>query len=156
MKKFICYTDGSFKSSSNTGGWCSIITNEQNEVIKELYNGKIGTTNNRMEALAVLETLKWFKEPSELIIVSDSMYVVNTINEGWAQKWFDEKDYSKSNLDIWFEILDYLDFHRVKMEWTKGHANHQMNNRADELAQFAATCLNLPEDEHFIKNKTSG
>lgn len=156
MKRYICYTDGSFKSSVNIGGWASIITDENNQIIKELYSGVINTTNNRMEALAVLETLKWFKEPTELLIVSDSMYVVNTINKGWAQKWFDEKDYSKSNLDIWFQILDYLDFHKVEMEWTKGHANHEMNNKVDELAQFATTCLNLPEDEYFIKSKKSG
>ena len=156
MKHYICYTDGSFKSLVNIGGWSSIITDENNQIIKELYSGVKNTTNNRMESLAVLETLKWFKEPTDLTIVSESMYVVNTINEGWAQKWFENKDYSKSNLDIWFQILDYLNFHKVKMEWTKGHANHLMNNRADELAQFATTCLNLPEDEYFIKSKKSG
>lgn len=156
MKKYVCYTDGSFKSSSGKGGWASIITDENDKLVKELYSGLKNTTNNRMEALAVLETLRWFKEPTELTIVSDSMYVVNTINEGWARKWYENQDYSKSNLDIWFQILDYLDFHKVKMEWTKGHANHKMNNRADELAQFATICLNLPEDEYFTKSKESG
>lgn len=155
-QKYTCYTDGSYKSSINAGGWSSIIYDNSGKLVKELYSGFKNTTNNRMEAIAVLETLKYFKEPSELTIVSDSMYVVNTINEGWAKKWFEEKDFSKSNLDIWFKILELLDFHKVTMVWTKGHANDNMNNRVDELAQFASTCLNLPEDEYITYNKESG
>lgn len=154
MKKYICYTDGSFKSSISCGGWASIIYDEFGNTIKKLYQGYKNTTNNRMELMAVLETLKWFKEPSDITIVSDSMYVINTINEGWAKKWFEEKDYSKSNLDLWFQVLDYLDFHKVTMLWTKGHASNIINNQVDELAQFAATCLNLPEDEYIDNSKT--
>lgn len=153
MKKYKAYTDGSYQDSINAGGYASIILNEQGNKIKELYQGFKNTTNNRMEALAVLATLEYFKEPVEITIVSDSMYVVNTIKEGWVRKWYDEKDYSKKNLDIWFKILDYLDFHKVTMEWTKGHANNVINNEVDELCVFAARCLNLPEDEFFNKNK---
>lgn len=69
-----------------------------------------------MEALAVLATLEYFKDPVDITIVSDSMYVVNTIGHGWVKKWYDEKDYSKKNLDIWFKILDYLSYHNVTME----------------------------------------
>lgn len=69
-----------------------------------------------MEALAVLATLEYFKDPVDITIVSDSMYVVNTIGQGWVKKWYDEKDYSKKNLDIWFKILDYLSYHNVTME----------------------------------------
>jgi ribonuclease HI len=108
-----------------------------------------------MEAMAVLETLKWFKEPIEITIISDSQYVVNTINEDWVGKWYREKDYSKKNLDIWFEILDYLNYHKVTMEWTKGHADNTINNEVDELCVFAARCLNLPEDEFSNKSKKS-
>lgn len=155
-KKYVAYTDGSFKPSSNRGGWASIIfDNENNEIIK-LHNGMIGTSNNRMEIMAVLETLKWFKQPSDLIIISDSMYVVNTINQGWIKKWFIEKDFSKSNLDLWFKILELLDYHSVTMKWTKGHSNNKLNNQVDELAQFAATCLNLPKDEYITYSKESG
>ena len=156
MKTYKCYTDGSYQASIKRGGWSSIILDESGVVVAELHNGNTHTSNNRMEIRAVLETLKYFKEPSDITIVSDSMYVVNTIKEGWARKWFDEKDYSKSNLDLWFEILDYLDFHKVTMEWVKGHANNKWNERADELCVFAAQCLNLPKDEHTDYSKKGG
>ena len=156
MKKYNCYTDGSYQDSIKAGGYASIIYDENGNLIKELYQGFKNTTNNRMEARAVLETLKFFKEPSDITIVSDSMYVVNTINQGWVRKWFENQDYSKSNLDIWFEILDYLDFHKVTVEWTKGHSNNVINQAADELCVFAARCLNLPEDEHIDYSKKVG
>lgn len=155
MKKYKAYTDGSYQSSIKSGGYASIIYDENGELVVRLYQGFKGTTNNRMEARAVLETLKYFKEPVDITIVSDSMYVVNTISQGWVKKWFDNKDYSKSNLDIWFEILDYLDYHKVTMEWTKGHADNDMNNEVDELCVFAAQCLNLPEDEHINNSEES-
>jgi ribonuclease HI len=82
MKKYKAYTDGSYQSSINAGGYASIIFDESNNCIAQLYQGFKNTTNNRMEIMAVLETLKYFKEPSEITIVSDSMYVVNTINQG--------------------------------------------------------------------------
>lgn len=151
MKKYKAYTDGSFQSSlyngKGAGGYASIICDEHGNVIKELYQGFKNTTNNRCEIWGVLATLQYFKEPVDITIVSDSMYVVNTIKENWIKKWFSEKDYSKKNLDLWFKLLDYLDFHKVTMEWTKGHADNEMNNRVDELCVFAAKCLNLPEDE---------
>lgn len=147
MKKYKAYTDGSFQSSINAGGYASIIYDESGNIVKELYQGFKNTTNNRMEVWAVLATLQYFKEPTNITIVSDSMYVVNTIKEGWIKKWFEDKDYSKKNLDLWFKILDYLDFHKVTVEWTKGHADNKENNQVDELCVFAARCLNLPEDE---------
>lgn len=82
MNKYRCYTDGSYQSSIKCGGYASVICDEQDNVIKELYCGFRNTTNNRMETRAVLETLKYFKESSDITIVSDSMYVVNTIKEG--------------------------------------------------------------------------
>lgn len=156
MKKYIAYTDGSYQDSIKAGGYASIIFDEQGNKVKELYQGFKNTTNNRMEALAVLATLEYFKEPVEITIVSDSMYVVNTIAEDWVGKWYREKDYSKKNLDIWFKILDYLSFHKVTMEWTKGHADNEINNEVDELCVFAARCLNLPEDEFSNKSKKGG
>ena len=156
MEKYKAYTDGSYQDSIKAGGYASIIFNEKGDKIKELYQGFKDTTNNRMEALAVLATLEYFKEPVEITIVSDSMYVVNTISQGWVKKWYDTQDYSKKNLDIWFKILDYLSYHKVTMEWTKGHANNIINNEVDELCVFAARCLNLPKDEFSNKSKTTG
>ena len=156
MKKYKAYTDGSYQDSIKAGGYASIIFDDKGNKVKELYQGFKNTTNNRMEALAVLATLEYFKDPVDITIVSDSMYVVNTIGQGWVKKWYDEKDYSKKNLDIWFKILDYLSYHNVTMEWTKGHANNIINNEVDELCVFAARCLNLPEDEFSNKSKKGG
>lgn len=152
MNKYICYTDGAYKESINSGGWASIICDENEKVLKILYSGLKNTSNNRMELLAVLETLKFFKEPSHLIIISDSMYVVNSISNNWARKWFENQDYSKSNLDLWFQVLELLNKHVVEMKWVKGHAGNSINEEADKWAQFASQCLNLPNDEYFNKS----
>ena len=145
VRKYICYTDGSYQSSINAGGWCSIILTENEQLVTKLYQGRTHTTNNRMELMAILETLRYFEEPSELIIISDSQYVINGIN-GSAKKWFEDNDLSKKNLDLWFEVVELLDKHKVTMEWTKGHAGNKWNEEADRLCVFAAQCYNLPRD----------
>ena len=100
-----------------------------------------------MELSGVLEGLRWFKEPSNIIIYSDSQYIVNSINNGSARKWFQEQDYSKKNLDIWIEILDLIDWHEnVEFKWVKGHAGNVNNCVADLLATHACNCLNLKQD----------
>lgn len=144
MDEYVAYTDGSAQKCGC--GWASVIL-KNNKLFKTLYQGCIGSTNNREEIKGVLETLKYFKTPVKITIYSDSAYVVNTIQENWAQRWFDTKDYSKKNLDLWFELLDLLNFHKVELIWVKGHADNEYNNLADELAVHAAQCLNLPNDE---------
>lgn len=99
-----------------------------------------------MELIAVLEALKYFKDPSKIKIYSDSQYIVNSINNGSAQKWFEEKDYTKKNLDIWIEILDLIALHEVEFIWVKGHAGNEMNELVDKLCVHAANCLNLKTD----------
>lgn len=115
-------------------------------MIKTLYQGFKNTTNNRQELFGVLEALRYFTEPSKIKIYSDSQYIVNSINNGSAQKWFKEQDYTKKNLDIWVEILDLLNYHDVEFIWVKGHAGNEMNELVNTLAQHAANCLNLKED----------
>ena len=145
MSKFICYTDGSYQSSLNAGGWASIILDEKENIVKKLFQGMSNTTNNRMELRAVLETLKFFENSTELTIISDSQYVINGIN-GAAEKWIKDSDLSKKNLDLWFEIVELLHKHKVTMEWTKGHVGNKWNEEADKLCVFAAQCYNLPRD----------
>lgn len=143
---YIAYCDGSFQSSINCGGWSSVIIKD-GKIVKKLYQGYSGTTNNRMEIMGVLETLKYFKTPINIKIYSDSQYVINSIINGHVYKWFENKDFSKKNLDLWFELLDLLEFHNVSFEWVKGHNKDEMNELADKLAVHAAQCLNLPKDE---------
>ena len=144
-ESYIAYCDGSYQPKIETGGWASIILKE-GQIIKKLYYGMRNTTSNRMELTAVIETLKFFKERVKITIYSDSQYVVNSIMEGWVKYWFDTKDYNKKNLDLWYQLLDLLEFHDVTLIWIKGHDMNVMNNYVDMLAQHAAKCLNLPED----------
>ena len=128
------------------GGYGAVITRD-GEIVAKLYEGFRNTTNNRMELSAVLYALKWFKEPSNIIIYSDSQYIVNSINNGSARKWFQEQDYTKKNLDIWIEILDLIDWNlNVEFRWVKGHADNEGNILVDTLCTHAANCLNLKED----------
>lgn len=144
-ESYVAYCDGSFQPKINTGGWASIILKD-GKVIKKLYSGLINTTNNRMELKAVIETLKYFKDPVNITIYSDSQYVVNSVVMGWVFTWFEQQDYDKKNMDLWFELIDLLKFHNVSFVWVKGHEDNTMNNYADMLAQHAAKCLNLQED----------
>lgn len=151
MIPYIVYTDGAC-DDQHTGGYGCIIMQED-KIIKRFYQGFTNTTNNRMEILGVLVALKAIETPSDIIIYSDSQYVVQTINERWCYRWFIEKDYSKANLDLWFEIIDYLEYHHVTMKWVKGHNNDKYNELVDLLAVHARTSLNLKRDE-IHKNKT--
>ena len=128
------------------GGYGAVITRD-GKIVAKLYEGFRNTTNNRQELRGVLYALKWFKEPSNIIIYSDSQYIVNSINNGSARKWFEEQDYTKKNLDIWVEILDLISWHeKVEFRWVKGHAGNTFNELCDTLCTHAANCLNLKED----------
>jgi ribonuclease HI len=82
-ENYIAYCDGSYQPKINTGGWASIILKDK-KIIKKLYYGLKDSTNNRMELMAVIETLKYFKDPVNITIYSDSQYVVNSVMLGWV------------------------------------------------------------------------
>lgn len=153
MNNYTIYSDGSCKGvEERHGGWASIICDETGNIIQELYGGFKDTTSPRMEIRGVLEGLKAIKESSNITVVSDSQYVVNTINDNWIVKILQDPD-KFSNTDLWFEMARFLQFHNVKMIWTKGHSDNELNNRADKLAQFVAKALNLPKDEYINNSK---
>lgn len=143
---YTIYTDGAYSSSIDCGG-CSAIITQDNKVVKKLYQGYKHTTNNRMELRGVLMALEYFQTPQELEIYSDSSYVVNSINNKHVFRWFEQQDYSKKNLDIWFKIVELLAFHKVVFHWVKGHDDNEMNCLADLYAVHSSQCLNIPIDE---------
>lgn len=96
---FIAYTDGSCINNGERGGYASVIY-LNGKCVAQLYQGMLHTTNNRQELYAVIETLKYFKDPIKITIVSDSQYVVNSINGKHCYKWIKENDLSKKNLDL--------------------------------------------------------
>ena len=108
----------------------------------------MNTTNNRMEIYGVLNGLDFIKESSNITIISDSQYVVNTINNNWIWTMMQNPD-DYANIDLWWRIAAHLHYHNITIKWVKGHADNVMNNLADKLAQFGSKLLNLPEDEYF-------
>jgi len=143
MKKVIIYTDGGCLGNPGPGGYGVVLLYGPHR--KELSGGFKRTTNNRMELLACIKGLEALKEPCRVDLYSDSKYVVDGINKGWAQRWRannwlrNRKARSRAiNTDLWQRLLDLLEKHEVKMHWVKGHAGIQENEVCDQLANQAA------------------
>ncbi len=138
MKKRVeIFTDGACSGNPGPGGYGAIL--KYGEHIKELSGGEEQTTNNRMELTAVITALEALKEPCLVILTTDSKYVVDGIEKGWAKSWrengWKKKDKKPAlNPDLWGRLLDLLEVHEVKFNWVKGHAGHPENERCDELA----------------------
>ena len=137
MKKVQIYTDGACSGNPGPGGWGAILRFGSAE--KELSGGEKQTTNNRMELTAVITALEALKEPCEVELYSDSKYIIDAVQKGWAKSW-QAKGWVKSdkkpalNPDLWERLLALLDKHRVEFIWVKGHAGHPENERCDRLA----------------------
>ena len=137
MKKVYIYTDGACSGNPGAGGWGAVLKYGAHE--KELSGYEPETTNNRMELTAVISALSALKEPCEAILTTDSKYVCDGIEKGWAVSWR-KKGWRKSdgkpalNPDLWEKLLDLLEIHTVKFVWVKGHAGHPENERCDRLA----------------------
>jgi len=137
MKKVQIYSDWWARPNPWPGGYGVILRFGKQE--KELSGFEENTTNNRMELTGVIKGLEQLKEPCEVKIFTDSSYVVNWIEKGWAEKWRQSNwlkaDKKKAeNSDLWEKLLDLLKKHKVKFHWVKGHAGHEENERCDELA----------------------
>jgi ribonuclease HI len=141
VKKIRLITDGACKGNPGPGGWAAIL--RYNAHKRELYGCESKTTNNRMELTAAIEGLKALNEPCEVEIVTDSEYVKNGITtwiHNWKKRnWMTTGKKPVVNQDLWRELDDLSRYHTTTWTWTKGHALHEDNNRADELASRAAT-----------------
>ncbi len=152
MKKLDIYTDGACSGNPGSGGYGVVMLYKGAR--KELSQGYKTTTNNRMEALAVIKALEALKEPCEVTLYSDSKYVVDSITKGWVYNW-KKKNWIKSdkkkalNVDLWERLLPLLEKHNVEFVWVKGHADNVENERCDELARMAIASGNLLEDENY-------
>lgn len=141
MKKVEVFTDGACSGNPGPGGWGAVL--RYNGIEKELSGGEANTTNNRMELSAVIFALKALKEPCEVTLYSDSQYVCNALKLGWAKKWrangwMRNKKDPALNPELWGELLDLCDKHKVEVIWVRGHAGHPENERCDRLAVAAA------------------
>ena len=141
LKHVDIFTDGACSGNPGPGGYGVLLRFGNNE--KQLSGGFKETTNNRMELLAAITGLKDLKEKCEVSLYTDSQYVANGINKGWAKGWR-AKGWKRSgnepalNPDLWGELLDLIDMHNVQIIWVKGHAGHPENELCDRLAVEAA------------------
>ncbi len=130
------YTDGACKGNPGAGGWGALL--EMNGTEKELFGGEAQTTNNRMELLAVIRALEALKRRCAVQLHTDSKYVQQGITEwihGWKKNgWRTAAKKPVKNDDLWKELDELSQKHEIEWLWVKGHAGHNGNERADELA----------------------
>ncbi len=154
MKDVFIYTDGSSRGNPGPGGYGTVVRYGRHT--RELAQGFLTTTNNRMEILAAIAGLEILKEPCRVTIYSDSRYLVDTQTKGWIEGWkkrgWRKKDKSAvKNVDLWMRLERAAEGHRIEWRWVKGHDGHEMNERCDTLATEAADGLRgaLVADEGF-------
>lgn len=152
MKTVEIYTDGACSGNPGQGGYGAVLLFGGKR--KELSEGFLSTTNNRMEVLAVIKGLEALKQPCNVHLYSDSKYVVDAIEKGWVKKWeangwYRNKKEKALNIDLWENLLDLLKIHTVTFFWVKGHADNKENERCDALARQALAEKTLCEDTGY-------
>jgi len=158
-KQVIIYTDGACIRNPGPGGYGVVVFSGGNR--EEYSAGYKKTTNNRMEVLAAIIGLETLKEPSKVMLYSDSRYLVDAIEKGWvkrwqANRWMRNKREKALNIDLWKRLLEAVGKHDVKFLWTKGHAGNPENERCDQLASRAARGSNLMPDKGFYPDGGAG
>ncbi len=130
------FTDGACKGNPGLGGWGALLRFGDHE--KSLCGGEADTTNNRMELTAVIRALESLKRPCTVRLHTDSKYVQKGISEwivGWKRRgWLTADKKPVKNVDLWKQLEQVAAQHEVEWLWVKGHAGHDGNERADELA----------------------
>ena len=142
------FTDGACSGNPGPGGFGVLL--RCGGKVRELSGGEPNTTNNRMELMGVITGLEALKFPCSVTVYSDSKYVVDAVEKGWAVKWrqngWRRADKSPAlNADLWERLLALLAVHKVRFVWVRGHAGHPENERCDALAVAAR--------EHIVGNK---
>ena len=131
------YTDGACSGNPGPGGWGTILKYKETE--KRLSGGEADTTNNRMELTAVIMGLSALKESCHVVLTTDSKYVADGIDKGWAKSWKEngwrKKDKKPAlNPDLWDELLKLTEKHELEIIWVRGHDGHPENEECDKMA----------------------
>ncbi len=149
LPRVTIYTDGSCLGNPGPGGYAAVLLSGPHR--KELAQGFSGTTNNRMEIMAVIAGLESLKTRSAVEIVTDSQYVKKAFTDRWLAGW--QKNGWKTaakqpvkNQDLWKRLVPLIEAHEVKWRWVRGHSGDPENERCDQLARGAASGRNLPPD----------
>lgn len=150
------FTDGAARGNPNgPGGFGSVleyVDTSGKQHVRELSQGYVRTTNNRMELMAVIAGIEALNRPCEVEVYSDSKYVVDAFNQHWVDGWIKKgwkrgKNEPVKNVDLWKRLLEAKKDHLVSFYWVKGHDGHPQNERCDELATSAADGADLQIDE---------
>ncbi len=155
MKQVSIYTDGACLGNPGPGGFGVILIYGKHR--RELSGGYRLTTNNRMELMAAIQGLAALTEPCQVKLFSDSQYLVEAMEKGWAQRWqannwYRNKKEKAASPDLWQEILNLCCQHKVRFVWIRGHDGHAQNEQCDKLAFAAAHSPDLPKDEGYEKS----
>lgn len=147
------YTDGGCEPNPGAGGYGALVV--CGNQTREISGGFQLTTNNRMEIFAAIAGLEALTAPSQVTLVSDSRYVVDSMTLSWAKRWrangwWRTKKERAVNADLWERLLALCERHRVTFEWVKGHAGHEQNERCDVLAMKALKQPDLPADPGYV------
>lgn len=147
------YTDGASRGNPGPGGYGVILMSGKHR--KEISQGYRLTTNNRMELMAVIAGLEALKKDGlQVVIYSDSKYVVDAVEKGWLNTWIATNFRGgKKNRDLWLRFYHLSKTQFIRFVWVKGHAENLFNNRCDELATEAADNGPLEEDEGYKEEK---
>ena len=137
MDEITFITDGACSGNPGPGGWCVII--KKNGEVNEFFGGDLETTNNKMELTAVIKGFENLNNASEVLVKTDSTYVINGITKwlpNWKAKgWINSAKKPVANKDLWEQLESLISNHKVDWLWVKGHSGDDENERADELAR---------------------
>ena len=153
MKKVVVYTDGGARGNPGPGGYGAILTFGKHR--KELKGAFDHTTNNRMELMAVISALESLSESCQVLLYSDSKYVIDALTKNWLKGW-KRKGWIKSdkkpvlNQDLWRRLDASESRHEMTWKWVKGHAGNPLNERCDELVHEAIDEGNLQTDQGYL------
>lgn len=152
------YTDGGALGNPGPGGYGAVLLYKSQR--KELSGGFRRTTNNRMELMAAISGLESLKAPCRVTVYTDSRYVADAVEKGWAKRWraagwMRNKKDPALNPDLWERLLNLLDRHEVEFRWVKGHAGNRENERCDALTQESSHRPDLPPDTVY-EQETGG
>jgi ribonuclease HI len=150
----IIYADGGCSGNPGPGGYGVVVLEGGSR--RELAGGFARTTNNRMELTACIKGLEALERTSSVIVYSDSQYVVNGMEKGWARRWKKNdwkrnRDEIAENSDLWSRLLDLCEKHTVSFSWVRGHGGNSENERCDCLAVEQTQRGNLPPDHGYGK-----
>jgi ribonuclease HI len=148
VSQLTIYTDGAARGNPGNGGYGAVL--QWGNTMKEISQGYRHTTNNRMELMAVVAALQMLTRTNlDIIIYTDSAYIVNSVEKKWLFGWVKKGFAGKKNEDLWRMFLQEYKKHQIKFVWVKGHASNKWNNRCDVLATTAADSGNLLEDTGY-------